>query len=117
MELRIDEAIAFLEEAVARLGPGLDGPGRVTLEGQLGRAYFVALRAEDAAEGALRRTIEAAERIGPEEALIEAMISLGSSARTRGTSRTSPCSSAASSWRAAPASWRAEMRALNNLAA
>jgi hypothetical protein len=56
-ELRVDEAIAFLEEAVARFGPDLDGPGRVALEGQLGRAYSLAQRGEDA-ERALRRTIE-----------------------------------------------------------
>ena len=73
------------------------------LEGQLGRAYFLAQRATDA-EVALRRTIEAAEETGPEEALIQAIVSLGSMRLQEGASPSWPCSSAAGSWRAALAS-------------
>ena len=82
-ELRIDEAVAFLEQAASEFGAELSGPGRVMLEGQLGRAYFLAERSGDA-EVVLRRTIEAAERIGPEEALVEAIISLGTSGMLEG---------------------------------
>ena len=116
MELRIDEAISLIGETVARLGPGLDGPGRVMLEGQLGRAYFLAQRVEEA-EVALRRTIESAERIGPEEALVEAIISLGSLGVYDG--RMSAVAMLFGSVELARRTGfiRAELRALNNLAA
>ena len=116
MELRIEEAISLLQEAAARLGSELGGPGRVMLEGQLGRAYFLAQR-NDEADTALRRTISAAERIGPEEALVEAIISLGSLGIYDG--RMSALAMLFGSVELARRAGfiRAELRALNNLIA
>jgi len=114
-DLRVDDAIAYLEEAVARFGPALDGPGRVSLEGQLGRAYFLALRHDQAAV-VLRRTIEAAERIGPQEALIEAMVSLGSSGMYGDHLSDLALLFGSAELAGQAGLWRAQMRALNNLA-
>ena len=116
MDLRIEEAIGFLEAAVARLGPALDGPGRVMLEGQLGRAYFLAQRV-DVAETALRRTIETAERVGPEEALVEAIISLGSVGIYDGRMSALAMLFGSVDLARRAGLVRAELRALNNLAA
>ncbi len=115
-ELHIEKAIEYLEAAVARLGPALETPGRVALEGQLGRAYFLAQRQAEA-EVTLRRTIEAAELIGPEEALIEAIISYGSAGIYDG--RMSALAMLFGSAELARRSGlvRAELRALNNLSA
>ena len=115
-ELRLDEAIEYLEPAAARLGPALESPGRVALEGQLGRAYGLSGRQEDA-EIVLRRTIEAAERIGPEDALIEAIISYGSMTIYHG--RLSGLAMLFGSVELARRAGlvRSELRALNNLSA
>jgi tetratricopeptide (TPR) repeat protein len=115
-ELRLDEAIDYLEVAAARLGPALEAPGRVALEGQLGRAYGLSHRRDDA-EVVLRRTIEAGERIGPEDALIEAIISYGSTTIYDG--RLSGLAMLFGSVELARRAGlvRAEMRALNNLSA
>jgi class 3 adenylate cyclase len=75
-DLRIAEALELVERAVAELGPELHGPGRVTLEAQRGRALFLA--EDPRADEVLERTIAAAERNGPIDALVEAIVSLGS---------------------------------------
>ncbi len=107
---------SYLEPAAARLGPALESPGRVALEGQLGRAYGLSGRQEDA-EIVLRRTIEAAERIGPEDALIEAIISYGSMTIYHG--RLSGLAMLFGSVELARRAGlvRSELRALNNLSA
>lgn len=112
-DLRVGEAIEYLDRAVEHLGSRLAGPGRIALEGQRGRAYFLA--DDPRAIAVLEDTIAAAERDGPIEALVEAIISLASVSIHDGR-----LSSVAMLFGSVELARRAglvysEMRALNNL--
>lgn len=112
-DLRVGEAVEYLDHAVEQLGAELDGPGRIALEGQRGRAYFLA--EDPRAVRVLESTIAAAERDGPLEALVEAIISLASVHMRDG--RLSSVAMLFGSVELARRTGlvRSEMRALNNL--
>ena len=111
----MNEGLAFIEAAAAEAGPELATPGRVQLEGQLGRALFLTERREEA-RSTLERTIEAAERDGLLETLVEAIISLGSNNMYLGLSSGLAMLFGGRELAARSGFVTAEVRALNNLA-
>jgi class 3 adenylate cyclase/tetratricopeptide (TPR) repeat protein len=113
-ELRAAEALAWLREAVAAAGPELDGPGRVMLEGQLGRALFLSDENAEALS-VLARTIDAAERVGPVDALVEAIVSFGTAGMYLGSSLNLAVLYGSVELARRHGVVEAELRALNNL--
>ena len=114
-ELRVAEGLTFLRAAVDEHGPELSTAGRVQLEGQLGRALFLSERRAEA-QATLERTIDAAERSGPLEALVEAIISLGSNGMYLGHSSGLAMVFGGLELARQHGFVPAELRALNNLA-